>query len=244
MTITSKEMPFSTRQNPAFELKGSLFTLTVLHLFSASINVFTAQLRYHAQKMPNLFKNMPLVIDLQRLEGGADDIDFTLIQHHLREYGLIPVGVRHGNEKQNNAAQNAGLAILTNQPAKAKPKTSTEKTAPQTLPHTQVVTKPVRSGQQIYARQGNLVVLAPVSHGAELLADGHIHVYSSLRGRALAGITGDKTARIFCPKLEAELVSIAGYYLLSENLPMIKAPMVQVYLENDKICAEGLSGQE
>ncbi len=248
MTITSKEMPFSSRQNPAFELKGSLLTLTVLHLFSSNINVFMAQLRSHAQKTPNLFKNMPVVIDLQRVDS-VDDIDFTLLQHHLREYGLVPVGVRHGNEKQNTAAQASGLAILTNQPTKAKPKVSTEKistqkAALQTFTHTQVVTKPVRSGQQIYARQGNLVVLAPVSHGAELLADGHIHVYSSLRGRALAGITGDKTARIFCPKLEAELVSIAGYYLLSENLPVIKAPMVQVYLEDDKICAEGLSGQD
>lgn len=238
-------MQVSAKQNAAFELKGSLLTLTVLHLLNADINLFTAQLRYHAQKTPNLFKNMPLLIDLQRVPGD-EYIDFIALQHHLREHGLIPVGVRHGNEKQNNAAQTAGLAILSNQSNKNKPKTtSTDKTpSSTTLPHTQIVTKPVRSGQQVYARQGNLVVLGPVSHGAELLADGHIHVYGNLRGRALAGVTGDKMARIFCQKLEADLVSIAGYYTLSENLPPIQAPMVQIFLENDKVRAEGLAGHE
>ncbi len=83
-------------------------------------------------------------------------------------------------------------------------------------------------------------MLAPVNHGAELLADGSIHIYDSLRGRALAGINGDMTARIFCHKLEAQLVSIAGHYRLNESLPVIQAPMVQIYLENDKVCIEGL----
>lgn len=84
--------------------------------------------------------------------------------------------------------------------------------------NTRVITEPVRSGQQIYARGGDLLVLAPVSHGAELLADGHIHVYGPLRGRALAGVTGDTEAHIFCQSLEAELVSIAGQYKISEDM--------------------------
>lgn len=231
-------MQLPVKNNTAFEFKGSLITLTVLHLLSSDINLFLAQLRYHAQKTPNLFKNMPLVIDLQRMPA-EDEINFTALQHHLREHGLVPVGVRHGNEKHNNAAQLAGLAILSNQVSKAKSKSSQE-SAPTAFAHTQVITKPVRSGQQIYARQGNLIVLAPVSHGAELLADGHIHVYGALHGRALAGVNGDKTARIFCQKLAAELVSIAGYYSLSDNLPDIKAPIAQVFLEDDKIRAEGL----
>lgn len=232
-------MQSSVKSSPAFELKGSLLTLTVLHLLSPDMNLFSVQLRYHAQKTPNLFKNMPLVIDLQRV-NTAQNIDFAALQHLLREHGLIPVGIRHGNEQQNTAAQAAGLAILSNQASKSRAKAAAEKATPQTSQHTQMVTKPVRSGQQIYARQGNLVVLAPVSHGAELLADGHIHVYGNLRGRALAGVNGDKTARIFCQKLEAELVSIAGYYSLSDDLPQIKAPMIQVFLEDDKVKTEGL----
>jgi len=233
----------SSQNNVPFEFKGSLFTLTVLHLFNPDMQVFTTQLRHHAQKTPNLFKNMPLVIDLQRIADPEHEVDFGMLQHHLREHGLIPVGVRHGTEKLNHAAQTAGLAILSNQSSKTKPDT-TNKTATPSAASTLWVTKPVRSGQQIYARQANLVVLAPVSHGSELLADGSIHVYDSLRGRALAGVNGDKTARIFCHKLEAQLVSIAGHYRLSESLPAIQAPMVQVYLEEDKVCVSGLPDQE
>jgi septum site-determining protein MinC len=84
--------------------------------------------------------------------------------------------------------------------------------------NTRVISEPVRSGQQIYVPNGDLLVLAPVSHGAELLADGHIHIYGPLRGRALAGVTGDTEARIFCQSLEAELISIAGQYKISEDL--------------------------
>ncbi|MAB25605.1 MAG: septum site-determining protein MinC [Pseudomonadales bacterium] len=81
-----------------------------------------------------------------------------------------------------------------------------------------LITEPVRSGQQVYARGGDLIVMAPVSAGAELLADGHIHVYGPLRGRALAGVQGNTEARIFCQNLEAELVSIAGQYKVAEDL--------------------------
>ncbi len=84
---------------------------------------------------------------------------------------------------------------------------------------TRLVTEPVRSGTQIYARGSDLIVTASVSPGAELVADGNIHVYGALRGRALAGAGGDEAARIFCTRLEAELVSIAGRYLVSEHLP-------------------------
>jgi septum site-determining protein MinC len=238
---------FSAKSNMAFELKGSLFTLTVLHLLSADLNIFIAQLRKHAQKTPNLFKNMPLVIDLQRVSHSADDIDFVSMQHQLRQHGLIPVGIRHGNESQNNAAQAAGLALLSSQPAsgsvKAKTKISQDKPAADTAAHTLLITKPVRSGQQIYARNANLVVLATVSHGAELLADGYIHVYGNLRGRALAGVTGDKAARILCLRLEAELVSIAGYYKLRDDFPTIEMPVTQIYLQGDQIHIDGIAGK-
>src|SRR5207237_3532700 len=82
-----------------------------------------------------------------------------------------------------------------------------------------LITQPVRSGTQIYARGTDLVVTAPVSAGAEIMADGNIHVYAALRGRALAGADGDVEARIFCSRLEAELISIAGRYLVSDQIP-------------------------
>ncbi len=222
----------------AFELKGSMITLTVLHLLNPDLNLFVADLRRHAQKTPNLFKNMPLVIDLQRINQVETNVDFTAIQHYLREHGLIPVGVRHGNTIQNKAAETAGLALLSHQTSSATPAKAKVAAPLSTL----LVDKPIRSGQQIYARNSSLVILSSVSHGAEILADGFIHVYGSLRGRALAGVKGDKTARIFAQQLEAELVSIAGFYKLQEDIPKITAPMVQVYLEGEKICIEGTKG--
>ncbi len=233
----------TAKVSSAFELKGSMFTLAVLHLLNSDMNVFLADLRRHAQKTPNLFKNMPVVIDLQRINREDKDLDFLSLQHHLKQHGLIPVGVRHGSEKLNLAAEIAGLPLLSGQSntpanAKSKPKAAIEKKA---LPsNTMVVTAPVRSGQQIYAKDANLIIIAPVSHGAEILADGHIHVYGILRGRALAGIKGDDTTRIFCQQLDAELVSIAGFYKLHDDLPSISAAMTQVYLEGDKIIIEGL----
>src|SRR5206468_5302718 len=99
-----------------------------------------------------------------------------------------------------------------------------------------LIMQPVRSGTQIYARSTDLVVTAPVSAGAEIMADGNIHVYAALRGRALAGADGDVEARIFCSRLEAELVSIAGRYLVSEQLPAEQRGFpVQIALVDDQL---------
>lgn len=102
--------------------------------------------------------------------------------------------------------------------------------------NTRVITEPVRSGQQIYARGGDLIVLAAVSQGAELLADGHIHVYGPLRGRALAGVTGDNHAHIFCMSLESELISVAGQYKISEDIATDAwQKSVDIFLEDGRL---------
>jgi septum site-determining protein MinC len=97
------------------------------------------------------------------------------------------------------------------------------------------VTQPVRSGQQVYAKDADLIILASVGTGAELLADGHIHVYGTLRGRALAGIQGDEQARIFCSQLQAELVSIAGQYRMPDPNDLVVQGAKQIFLEQNKI---------
>lgn len=104
-----------------------------------------------------------------------------------------------------------------------------------------LITQPVRSGRQIYAHGGDLVVMSSIGAGAELLADGHIHVYGALRGRALAGVSGDREARIFCRSLEAELVSIAGYWRVRDDIPetLIGKP-AQIFLDSDRIAIEPL----
>jgi septum site-determining protein MinC len=219
----------------AFELKGSLFTLTVLHLLQTDVKNIVSQLDHSIKKTPKMFKNMPLVIDLLKVKDQSD-IDFAQITEQLRLHQLIPVGVRHGSEQQHAAAQEAGLGLFSSQTID-KQKTS----EPAAVTHTEILSKPIRSGQQVYARNANLVVLAPVSHGAEILADGCIHVYNTLRGRVLAGVSGDTSARIFCQKLEAELVSIAGYYKLQDDIQVPEnATAMQIYLESKKICIGGL----
>jgi septum site-determining protein MinC len=104
-----------------------------------------------------------------------------------------------------------------------------------------LVTRPVRSGQRVYAAGGDLSVVAAVSSGAELMADGNIHVYGALRGRAMAGMKGDVGARIFCQDLQAELISVAGHYRVSENIPAeLKGAPVQIFLDKEVLRIERL----
>jgi septum site-determining protein MinC len=141
------------------------------------------------------------------------------------------VGVRGGNENHRRMARGASLALIPGTSARDKDHASeptaqapAPEPAAESIPATavmvpaRIITQPVRSGQQVCAAEGDLVILAPVQPGAEVMAAGNIHVYGPLRGRALAGVNGDENARIFCQSLEAELVSIAGHYKISEDL--------------------------
>ena len=153
---------------------------------------------------------------------------------------------------QNNAANQAGMALLAEHHTAAQPPINPEVKAEKPLPaeakpkaseppyeksrKSRMILRPVRSGQQIYVPEGDLIVVAPVGAGSELLADGCIHVYGPLRGRALAGVNGDDTARIFCQSLEAELVAIAGHYQINEDLaPEWKKKVPQVWLEKERL---------
>lgn len=161
--------------------------------------------------------------------------------------GLSVLLSRDGNESEalTKALNNADAgSVVTNsirhrqsneQVSRQKEAVSIEKIVPEVSHHlrqSKVITQPVRSGQQIYAKDADLIVLASVGTGAELLADGHIHVYGALRGRALAGIKGDTSARIFCSTLNAELVSIAGQYLMPEPGDMKNSAAKQVLIQD------------
>lgn len=233
-------MNIISKENSVFELKGSLFTLTVLHLTKPNLVLLDEQLSMLISQTPRLFHYMPLIIDLHKLQQDGAYIDFNALNSCLRRHHIIPIGVRGGTLQQHEAAATAGLAVFPNTKAESsEPPPVANSSAPQPqqpLHSTKVITHPVRSGQQIYARHGDLIVLAPVSPGAELLADYNIHVYSALRGRALAGVTGNPNSRIFCQHLEAELVAIAGHYWVSEDLQ--NSPIKQrahIYLDNDKL---------
>ncbi len=223
----------------AFKLKASLFTLTTFHLLNTDAQLVHQQLKPLVEQTPRFFQQLPIILDLFSLSTATGPIDFPAIISCLRGYGLIPVGIRGGTAEQQTFAIQSGLAILANI------KTETIDTVPKTnAPSTpsinsKVITQPVRSGQQIYAKNSDLIVIASVSPGAELLADGNIHIYGRLKGRALAGVTGNQQAHIFCQNLEAELVAIAGHYWLSEDLHDIQQTLnkgsVQIFLEQERL---------
>lgn len=180
-----------------------------------------------------------IVIDFSGLPETPSAVEVSALIGLLRQYQLQAVAAQSGNTAQSAAAKEAGLILLSNESLSAQ--ASQQKALAARSP-TLIVSKAVRTGQQVYARGGDLVVLGLVSAGAEVIADGNIHVYAPLRGRALAGAQGDHAARIYTTCMEAELVSIAGIYrTLDENLPeSIKAKPAQVWLEQDKLVIEAL----
>ena len=222
----------------AFELKAAGFTLPVIRLLGLDMDAVAEQLGTKVEQAPDFFRNTPVVIDLTGLTEAAGEVQFPLLVGLLRGYGMIPFGVRGGSQAQHTAAEAMELAILgdalvrraapqASQASRTEPEVKSAPAGSFTL-----ITRPVRSGQRVYAAGGDLSVVAAVSAGAELMADGNIHVYGALRGRALAGMKGDTEARIFCQNLEAELVSVAGHYRVSENIPSeLKGVPVQIFLD-------------
>lgn len=237
----------NTLKSLAFKLKGRLYTLTVLQLFETDSALFVEQLAAVVSKAPRLFDHTPVVLDCSALsEAALDASQFNLAEfcHALRASGLIPVAIQGGGALFNALAQSQGLGVLNGSSNQDKPwigdnPSSAIAEVASELIKTKLVTMPVRSGQQMVSKGGDLVVTASVSHGAELLADGNIHVYGALRGRALAGIAGDKHARIFCQSLDAELLSIAGIYRLRDAIEPTTSPC-QIFIQDDRIQIEPL----
>ena len=204
-----------------FELKGNLFTLSVLHLYSTDIALLAEQLYVKIAQAPRFFEGAPIVVNLEEIKNSS--LDFVHLKSLIERMSFNAVGVCNGSDEQHTQAKAAGLSVLNySQDAKSAP---VKQEAPNTsiveknvyLP-AQVINGTVRSGQQVYAKDRDLIVLGAVSHGAEVIADGNVHIYGTLRGRAIAGAKGIKDACIYCQKLEAELVSIDGNYWISDSL--------------------------
>jgi septum site-determining protein MinC len=219
-------------------VQGALFTVMVVRAALLRDPAFADELAQQVERSPRFFHNAPVVLDLKGADGFAAAGEFAGARQLLREYTLALVGVQNAEPPQLEAAAEAGLASFAPTAAQPSRRSAPQAAAASPAPRAtaRLVTQPVRSGMQIYARGTDLVVTAPVSPGAELVADGNIHVYGPLRGRAIAGASGDTNARIFCSRLEAELVSIAGRYLVSEQLPpeQHRSP-VQIALVDDRL---------
>jgi septum site-determining protein MinC len=210
----------------ALELKGRMASLTRLRLLDPDLAAVSAQLHEMARRAPDAVAGMPVVVE-------ADFVpDLPAVLKLLREVGMQPLAVGEG--KLAEAGRALGLAVLpdeTRPRVKAPPAPSARKPA-------RIVDAPVRSGQQVYAEGTDLIVTGSVSAGAELIADGCVHCYGVLRGRAIAGAKGDETARVFCKKFEAELVAVAGVYAVAEQMQGVRGFFVQAFLDEGKLKIE------
>jgi septum site-determining protein MinC len=223
------------------ELKADTYTLPTLCLSELNPETIDELLYERTARAPDFFRNTPVVLDITNVKDDESNGDLAIAVGAIRGYGMVPIGVRGGSQAQCEQASLMELAVFPKSRRGVKP-SSSGRTASQTPPSkprtiaARIVDKPVRSGQRIYAQGGDLILLAPVSSGAEVVADGHVHAYAPIRGRVLAGVLGDESACVFCKDLNAELVSIAGRYKVNEDLePGCMGCLISVSLRGDTL---------
>ena len=243
---------------PAGELKFGQVGIANLRVKTLDVERLAAEMRDRVQRAPKLFDRAALVIDFGGLPGLPDEATARALIDALREAGALPVALAWGSNDNEALAVRLGLPLLARfraqyereggatpaPPPAAAPAPAPEPAArpappPAAAPAGQpgmIQNVPVRSGQQVYADSRDLTVLGAVSPGAEVLADGSIHIYGPLRGRALAGAQGNGKARIFCRAFHAELVAVAGQYKVLEDIPReLHGKAVQVWLDGDEL---------
>lgn len=248
---------------PIFDLKSASLQMVAFVLKTTDLDELRRELQARLGDTPNFFGNDPVMVDLAAVREAPEAIDFSALVTLLRGHRMLPLAVRGGSALQHAAALEAGLAESADDgPAEPPPRAEPAvrevirevvrevpievvrelvREVPTPAP-VLVIDKPLRSGQQVYAKGGDLVVLAVVNFGAELIADGSIHVYAPLRGKAIAGARGNTDARIYSTCFEPELIAIAGTYRTAEQaLPdEVRGKPAQVRLEGDKLLMEAL----
>lgn len=236
--------------NVAFNVKSARLDTLTIQLFTDDLAMISKELQRCAERFGNL-RNMPFTLDMQNLSNPAA-IDLGKLIALFARHQLRIIAIRHPDEHWASLAKQYRVAfsILPEEQASRSVKGVAESFAVEKTPEPESHVRPatgalptvfidhtIRTGQQVYAEQADLIVLGLVSEGAEIIADGNIHIYGPLRGRALAGATGNKQARIFAQSMQAELVSIAGIYrLFDQFLPdHLNRHPVQVYLQNERL---------
>jgi len=239
------------------EIKGEMSMLNVLHLHSTDLQGIGEQLQKKRDEVPSFFMNSPVVVDCSGLdEHTLLDLDLAGLKTTLTDLMFVPVGVRGVPEEQQATVTKAGWSVL-----RAKPKSNkadaealdTEAEAEEQAQEavavverpiaqvSKVIERPVRSGQQVFVEEGDAILLTHTSAGSEVMASGSIHGYGALRGRVLAGVHGDTSARIFCRSLDAELIAIAGrYQLLDEGDTNLRGKPAMIRLDGEKLIIEAL----
>jgi septum site-determining protein MinC len=216
-----------------FDLRAGMQLMQRLLLRDADASAFSEALEQTVSQAPAMFEGALVLLDLSPIRDSGALPDFAAIDAALRAAGIVPAGVCNASGRQAEAARAAGWGVLGEQrePVSEAPSRTEAARAP-----ARVITQPVRSGQQVHA-PGDLILLAQVSAGAEVLAGGSIHVHAPLRGRALAGIRGDEAATISCTALHAELVSVAGHYRTLDELQTGGGP-AYIHLDGEQLIIE------
>lgn len=236
----------------SIKLTGTTLTVIALHIDAASDASILEKLSEKVQQAAQFFHQSPIIIDLGNLALEEIRVDLNALIDHCHCIGLQPMAFK--NVHSDTAPSALSLPILA---STAKDKNTplntpepVERIVTETITEvireeklitrqSKVITRPIRSGQQVYAEGTDLIILAQVSEGAEVIADGNIHVYGALRGRALAGVKGDTSARIFCQQMDAELIAIAGNFLLSDNFDdALRGKPVQISLSDERLVTE------
>jgi septum site-determining protein MinC len=233
------------KAKPALEFKGRMLSLTRVRVLEADAGAIEAHLRNFSRQMPHAVEGLPLILESDRA------IDLAQVLGTMRGLGMQPLAVLDGALADD--ARLCGLPVLpadvlsearSGKAAAAAPaaEPAPEPAPPPAAPRpTRIVTEPVRSGQQIYAEGGDLIVVQTVSAGAEVIADGCVHVYGALRGRAIAGARGDRGTRVFCRRMEAELLAVAGVYAVADQMQgALRGQPVQASLADGKLKIERL----
>jgi septum site-determining protein MinC len=248
----------AARTKAVFEFKSATLPLIAVILKTADLDVLAEALDAQLADSPDFFEQEPVVIDLSLLNTEDDtdgaEIDFPALRSLLARHQTQPIAVRGGTDLQNIAARAAGLSLAAMPVAAAPRSAPAEPAAAEEAPQivrevsvptggTLIIDKPLRSGQQVYARGGDVIVNAVVSFGAEIIADGNVHVYAPLRGKAIAGARGNTEARIYSTCLEAQLVAIAGIYRTAE-VPLpgnVLGKPAQIRLDGKKLVIDPIA---
>lgn len=247
----------------AGELKIGQVGIANLRVRTLDVERLASEMRERVARAPKLFERAAVVMDFGGLAQVPDTATARALVEALRGAGVLPVALAYGTSENEQLAVELGLPLLAKfraqyepapsagpapraqagtapaeparpEPARAEPAAATGR--PSSGGPGLVQAAPVRSGQQVYADNRDLTVLTAVGAGAEVIADGSIHIYGPLRGRALAGAQGNESARIFCREFHAELVAVAGHYKVLEDIPKdLRGKPVQVWLEGQEL---------
>jgi septum site-determining protein MinC len=226
----------ATNQEAALEIRFGPVDMAQVRIRSTDPGIIVDELTGRVATAPKFFERTAVCLDLSELGREPDAGELRGVVEAVRRAGMLPVGLVNGTAATDTLAREVDMPVLAQFRAtsKAPPVVHAAEPEPDVSPliHTQAV----RSGQRLYARRRDLIVMAPVGAGAELMADGCAHVYAALRGRVMAGARGDTRARVFCQAFFAELVSIAGVFRVFETIPSeLAGKPVQAWLDGDAL---------